>query len=188
MKLYTLILKTVVSKITCQFLDRGLQLFYELHTRQTSEELVFSSTLDWPNVQSPAQQRIGNELVMCKCRTVCVCVSTFLSAVFYSHTVSASVKEWVVLCCLGKTSSVLHTKPSPSPSPLSFPLFPPPSSSCFPVLAGNWSQVVFFFSLPPQSSRHKQELTDLPTYTNTLLFFFCLSLPCPTLVWLLTVY
>lgn len=178
MKLYTLILKTVVSKITCQFLDRGLQLFYELHTRQTSEELVFSSTLDWPNVQSPAQQRIGNELVMCKCRTVCVCVSTFLSAVFYSHRVSASVKEWVVLCCLGKTSSVLHTKPSPSPSPLSFPLFPPPSSSCFPVLAGNWSQVVFFFfpSLPNPRVTNRNSLTY--RHTQTLFFFFFVCL-CP---------
>lgn len=52
------------------------------------------------------------------------------------------------------------------PPSLSFPLFPPPSSSCFPVLAGNWSQAVF----PHPRVTSRNSLTDLPTQTHTALF------------------
>lgn len=96
---------------------------------------------------------------------------------FYWNTVGASVVEWVsffFLLNLGKTLSVLHTKTHTSPS-LCFR-----SSSCFPVLAGNWSQTGFSFFLsflpPILASRNLQTYWHTHTHTHTLLFAYVSAL------------
>lgn len=115
----------------------------------------------------------GNELVISKWRiTVCMCAPTFLSAILSCVCVLS-----FLLNCSGKTLSVLHTKPHTSPSlSLSFLL---PQAAVFLSWPGNWSQAVFPY--PCLTSRNSQ------TYRNTHTYSSCLSLPCPTLVWLLTV-
>lgn len=107
----------------------------------------------------------------------CVCLSTFLSTVFCRRTVSASVGGTVRL---GKHFERAPHWTLPFSFPQSLPLFPPPSSSCFPSLAGKWSQAVF--PHPRVTSRNSQ------TYRHQHTHSFCLSRPCPTLVWLLTAY
>lgn len=120
-----------------------------------------------------------NELLICKCgRTVCVFVHIFPQSSEGAH--SVHLWEWA---CWGKTLSMLHTKPSPSPSLSIFPSLPSSLPAAV-FLSELESGAKLFF---PPSSRHKQELTDLLTSTNTHSFFF-LPLPCPTLIWLLTVY
>lgn len=112
--------------------------------------------------------------VNCSCATtggtVCAC---FFCCCFFPHSPLKVPSLFLKKCiyffnfsCWGKTLSGLHAKPLP----FSLPLHLPPSS-CFPVGAGK---------LLPPSSRHKQELTDLLTSTNThthtLFFPVCL---CP---------
>lgn len=109
-----------------------------------------------------------NELLICKCgRTVCVFVHIFPQSPEGAH--SVHLWEWA---CWGKTLSMLHTKPSPSPSLSIFPSLPSSLPAAV-FLSELESGAKLFF---PPSSRHKQELTDLLTSTNTHSFFFCL---CP---------
>lgn len=83
---------------------------------------------------------------------------------------------------LGKDFECAHTKPSPSPSVSIFPSLPSSlSAAVFLSWLGTGAKLFF-----PSSLRHKQELTDLLTYTNT--HSFCFPLPCPTLIWPLTLY
>lgn len=94
---------------------------------------------------------------------------------------SVHLWEGVFLYCWGKT--LLHTKPSPSPSLSIFP-----SSLLAAVFLselGSGAKLFFFpfFFVPPSSSRHNQELADLLTPRNACFLF--LHLPCPTLIYLL---
>lgn len=95
-----------------------------------------------------------------------------------------SVHLWAsvwVFYCLGKTLSVLHAKPSPSPSLSIFPSLPSSLQQLFSCLSWELEPGCFSPILASQAGTHR-----LTTYTDTQ--SFCLSLPCPTLVWLLTVY
>lgn len=136
-------------------------------------------------MSNSAEQR-GNKLLICKCGwTVCVCLHFFwFFFLFFCCRGVWSVhlweSGWVVLYCLGTSLSTIHIKPSPSPSLLVF-LSLSSLQQLFSSLGWQLepSCFLFFFFFLPLSSRHKQELTDLLTYTNTLFLF--VSAPVPHL-------
>lgn len=158
-----------------------------LHNQKPIFHILLGVTLsieswDWLvhfiQLSNLAEQK-GNERLICKCG--CVRVKNVRSR----GALIQCICEWVVLYCLGKTLSTIHVKPSPS---LSLPVFPSLSSLQQLLSCLSWQLEPSSSPTPPtpSSSRHRQELTDLLTYTNTL--SFCLSRPCPALVWLLTEY
>lgn len=127
-------------------------------------------------------EQSGNELLNCKCwRTLRVCarVCPHFFPPSSGAVQSVHLREWAVLHCLGKTLSVLHTKPSPFTLPLSFSLTS--LQQLFSCLS--WELEPGCFSPCPRVTSRNS-----PTYRHTQTqLFFCPSLSCPTLVWPLTV-
>lgn len=115
----------------------------------------------------------------CKCRrTVCVYLH-FFSPVLWRCPLDASMSVGVYVL-LGKDWACSTLSPPPSPALSLFPFSLP--AAVFLSELGSGAKL----PPPPPSSRHKQELTDLLTSTNIQTHFVS-PLPCPTLVWLLTV-